>query len=38
MNNHYIKVETTVFRNIIITENYYLLQIMDYKFTTSMYK
>jgi len=38
MNNHYVKLETTMFRDITITENDYLLQIMDYKFTTIIYK
>jgi hypothetical protein len=37
MNNHYIKVETTVSRNMIMAENDYLLQVMDFKFTTVIY-
>lgn len=38
MNNYYIKVEKTMSRNIIMAKNDYLLQVMDFKCTTVIYK
>jgi len=38
MNNYYIKVDKTMFRNIIMDKNDYLLQVMDFKCTTVIYK
>lgn len=38
MNNYYIKVDKTKSRNIIMAKNDYLLQVMDFKCTTVIYK